>query len=105
MTIHLSGQREQVVLSLLPSGKFASTEAVIDEALRLVTNDIRSQTTRGGRRATIPGMVLLIELPANLRILGDWARNWIPCPRPPLPMGCRIGTMTGCSTAHDLNLR
>ena len=36
MTIHLSGQREQVVLSLLRSGKFASADEVLDEALRLV---------------------------------------------------------------------
>jgi Arc/MetJ-type ribon-helix-helix transcriptional regulator len=36
MTIHLSGQREQVILSLLQGGKFASADEVIDEALRLV---------------------------------------------------------------------
>jgi Arc/MetJ-type ribon-helix-helix transcriptional regulator len=36
MTIHLSGHREQVVLSLLREGKFSSSDAVIDEALRLV---------------------------------------------------------------------
>jgi Arc/MetJ-type ribon-helix-helix transcriptional regulator len=36
MTIHLSGQREQVVLSLMQAGKFASADEVIDEALRLV---------------------------------------------------------------------
>jgi Arc/MetJ-type ribon-helix-helix transcriptional regulator len=36
MTIHLSGHREQVVLSLLRAGKFASSDEVIDEALRLV---------------------------------------------------------------------
>jgi Arc/MetJ-type ribon-helix-helix transcriptional regulator len=36
MTIHLSGQREQVILSLLRAGKFASSDDVIDEALRLV---------------------------------------------------------------------
>lgn len=36
MTIHLSGQREQIVLSLLRVGKFASADEVIDEALRLV---------------------------------------------------------------------
>jgi Arc/MetJ-type ribon-helix-helix transcriptional regulator len=36
MTIHLSGQREQVILSLLRAGKFASADEVIDEALRLV---------------------------------------------------------------------
>ncbi|MGA2706279.1 MAG: hypothetical protein ABSH35_35050 [Isosphaeraceae bacterium] len=36
MTIHLSGHREQVILSLLRAGKFASSDEVIDEALRLV---------------------------------------------------------------------
>ena len=36
MTIHLSGRREQVVLSLLRSGKFASADEVLDQALRLV---------------------------------------------------------------------
>jgi Arc/MetJ-type ribon-helix-helix transcriptional regulator len=36
MMINLSGQREQIVLSLLRAGKFASADAVIDEALRLV---------------------------------------------------------------------
>jgi Arc/MetJ-type ribon-helix-helix transcriptional regulator len=36
MTIHLSGQREQIVRSLLQAGKFATAEEVIDEALRLV---------------------------------------------------------------------
>jgi Arc/MetJ-type ribon-helix-helix transcriptional regulator len=36
MTIHLSGHGEQLVLSLLQAGKFASSEDLIDEALRLV---------------------------------------------------------------------
>jgi Arc/MetJ-type ribon-helix-helix transcriptional regulator len=36
MTIHLSGQREQIVLSLLEAGAFPSADAVIDEALRLI---------------------------------------------------------------------
>ena len=36
MTINLSGQREQIVLSLLQAGKFATAEEVLDEALRLV---------------------------------------------------------------------
>jgi Arc/MetJ-type ribon-helix-helix transcriptional regulator len=36
MTIHLSGEREQMILSLLQAGKFPSADAVIDEALRLV---------------------------------------------------------------------
>ena len=36
MTIHLSGHREQVILSLLRAGRFATSDEVIDEALRLV---------------------------------------------------------------------
>ncbi len=36
MTIHLTGPREQIVLSLLQAGKFSSADEVIDEALRLV---------------------------------------------------------------------
>jgi Arc/MetJ-type ribon-helix-helix transcriptional regulator len=36
MTIQLSREREQVILSLLQTGKFASADEVIDEALRLV---------------------------------------------------------------------
>ena len=36
MTIHLSGHGEQVIQSLLRAGKFASSDEVIDEALRLV---------------------------------------------------------------------
>jgi Arc/MetJ-type ribon-helix-helix transcriptional regulator len=36
MTIHLSGHSEQLILSLLQAGKFASSDDVIDEALRLV---------------------------------------------------------------------
>ena len=36
MTIHLSGHREQIVLSLLQAGKFSSADEVIDEAIRLV---------------------------------------------------------------------
>jgi len=35
MTIHLSGDREQFVRSLVQGGEFASEEAVVDEALRL----------------------------------------------------------------------
>ncbi len=37
MDIHLSGQREKAIHSLIDAGKFASAEAVIDEALRLIT--------------------------------------------------------------------
>ena len=36
MTINLSGQREELILSLMRSGNFASADQVIDEALRLV---------------------------------------------------------------------
>jgi antitoxin ParD1/3/4 len=36
MTINLSGRREELVRSLMISGKFASEEAVIDEALKLL---------------------------------------------------------------------
>ena len=36
MTIQLSGEREQIILSLLQAGQFPSADAVIDEALRLV---------------------------------------------------------------------
>jgi len=36
MTIQLSEQREQLILSLLRAGKFASSDEVIDEGLRLV---------------------------------------------------------------------
>ena len=36
MTIQLSGQREELILSLMRSGNFASADQVIDEALRLV---------------------------------------------------------------------
>lgn len=35
MTIHLSGDREQYVRSLVQIGQFASEDEVIDEALRL----------------------------------------------------------------------
>lgn len=41
MTLQLSGQREQVILSLLQTGKFASADEVIDEALRLVEQRYR----------------------------------------------------------------
>jgi Arc/MetJ-type ribon-helix-helix transcriptional regulator len=36
MTIHLSGPRERIILSLLEAGQFSSADEVIDEALRLV---------------------------------------------------------------------
>ena len=36
MTIYLSGQQEEVILSLMRAGNFASADEVIDEALRLI---------------------------------------------------------------------
>jgi antitoxin ParD1/3/4 len=36
MTIHLSGDREQIVRTFLEDGRFASEDEVIDEALRLL---------------------------------------------------------------------
>ena len=36
MTIHLSGEQEQIILSLLQTGSFTSANEVIGEALRLV---------------------------------------------------------------------
>jgi antitoxin ParD1/3/4 len=36
MTIHLSGDRERLVRSLIEAGRFASEDEVIDEALRLL---------------------------------------------------------------------
>ena len=36
MTIHLSGEREQIVRSLMQGGRYASEDEVIAEALRLL---------------------------------------------------------------------
>lgn len=36
MTIHLSSDNEQLILSLLSEGRFASSDELIEEALRLV---------------------------------------------------------------------
>jgi antitoxin ParD1/3/4 len=36
MTIHLSGDREQLVRALIQSGQYASEDEVIDQALRLL---------------------------------------------------------------------
>jgi antitoxin ParD1/3/4 len=36
MTIHLSGDREQLVRALIQSGRYASEDEVIDQALRLL---------------------------------------------------------------------
>jgi len=41
MTIELSGQREQLILSLLRTGKFTSPNEVVDEGLRLVESMVR----------------------------------------------------------------
>ena len=37
MTIHLSGDREEIVRSFIGDGRFTSEDEVIDEALRLLT--------------------------------------------------------------------
>ena len=54
MMIHLSGQREQLILSLLQAGKFTSSEEVIDEGLRLVEEALskiwRAERIGGQRR-------------------------------------------------------
>ena len=36
MTIHLSGDREEIVRSFIEDGRFTSEDEVIDEALRLL---------------------------------------------------------------------
>ncbi len=36
MTIHLSGDREEIVRSFIADGRFTSEDKVIDEALRLL---------------------------------------------------------------------
>jgi Arc/MetJ-type ribon-helix-helix transcriptional regulator len=51
MTIHLSQDREQMILSLLRAGKFASADEVIDEALRLVEK--RYQVTEESKESAI----------------------------------------------------
>lgn len=50
MTIHLSGPREQIVLSLLQAGKFSSADEVIDEALRLVGQRYQEPNERTGQQ-------------------------------------------------------
>ena len=64
MTIQLSGQREQLVLSLLEAGKFASADEVIDEALRLV-----EQRYQAGAGAVQPDRTS--QQLANLKRLGE----------------------------------
>jgi Arc/MetJ-type ribon-helix-helix transcriptional regulator len=41
MMIHLSEQRKQLILSLVQAGKFASSDDVVDEGLRLVEERYR----------------------------------------------------------------
>jgi Arc/MetJ-type ribon-helix-helix transcriptional regulator len=48
MTIHLSGSREQLVLSLLQGGQFSSADEVIDEALRLVGQRYQGSSAGNG---------------------------------------------------------
>ena len=100
MTIHLSGHREQVILSLLRAGKFATSDEVIDEALRLVGERYQAPEEANKPAGGDTGTNLLTEPPDSSEIFGDWARNWIPCPRPPLPMASRIGIMIRCSTGN-----
>ena len=74
MTIHLSGHREQVVLSLLQAGRFASSEAVIDEALRLVEERYQEpdEARRSGGDNTGNGSLdRTARQLANLRRLGE----------------------------------
>jgi Arc/MetJ-type ribon-helix-helix transcriptional regulator len=73
MTIHLSGHREQVILSLLRSGKFASSDEVIDEALRLVGE--RYQPAEDATKSAVSSAAddsldRAARQLANLRLLG-----------------------------------
>jgi Arc/MetJ-type ribon-helix-helix transcriptional regulator len=74
MTIHLSGYGEQVILSLLRAGKFASSDEVIDEALRLVEeryqipNEAKIPAAAGIVRE---GLSRTAQQLANLRRLGQ----------------------------------
>ena len=74
MTIHLSGEREQVILSLLLAGKFASSDEVIDQAQRLVGE--RYQASAESKESAI-GSKITDSLDqtgqqlANLRRLGQ----------------------------------
>jgi Arc/MetJ-type ribon-helix-helix transcriptional regulator len=55
MTIHLSEDREQVILSLLRTGEFAWSDEVIDKALRLVGE--RYQATAESKESAIGSKV------------------------------------------------
>jgi antitoxin ParD1/3/4 len=46
MTIHLSGNREEFVRSLVQGGQYASEDEVIDEALRLLRQREESEKAR-----------------------------------------------------------
>ena len=73
MTIHLSGHREQVILSLLRAGKFASSDEVIDEALRLVEERYQEPEEANESAAASTGDESLDRTArqlANLRRLG-----------------------------------
>lgn len=74
MTIHLSEQREQLILTLLRAGKFASADDVIDEGLRLVEQ--RLQVSGETKEPSISAMADNSEDRAaqqlgNLRRLGQ----------------------------------
>jgi len=74
MTIQVSEQREQFILSLLRTGKFASADEVIDEGLRLVEQ--RIQDSGEARVPLLSGNAGDIEdrtarQLANLRRLGE----------------------------------
>ena len=74
MTIHLSGPREQVVLSLLRAGKLASSDEVIDEVLRLVheryqVSEQPKESATGSKSADFLDQTA--QQFANLRTLGQ----------------------------------
>ena len=71
MTIHLSGDREQVILSLLRAGKFASSDEVIDEALRLVgERAITRPQNRRNRQSEAELLILSTKSANSSPILG-----------------------------------
>ncbi len=46
MTIHSSGDREQIVRSIMQGGRYASEDEVIDEALRLLRQREEAEQAR-----------------------------------------------------------
>ena len=95
MTIHLSEQREQLILSLVRAGKFASAEEVVDEGLRLVEQ--RLQETGETRKSPISGAAGDTD-DRTAQQLGNvrrWVRSWMRCQRRQSQMDCRIGITTG----------